>query len=221
MDRIGNRVLHDYRSAMADHDRRINRWREFYRRWRAAVDLPNQGEEQASNVPVPYVRWNILTKWAKEMDSLFGDDAEIVAVPVGPSNYKRDKKIGRYMSWRVFNSMKLLKPFCVFVLRKILFGRSVAFSPWKRDTFEVDGKEVVDYEGPEFQPLWPDDFIVPCEEVENLHEFSFCIRRVRVRPDDLLKGEDEGRYQNITQELGHDHQPGAARHPARIPGRGN
>ena len=119
------------------------------------------------------------------MDSLFGDDAEIVAVPVGPSNYKRDKKIGRYMSWRVFNSMKLLKPFCVFVLRKILFGRSVAFSPWKRDTFEVDGKEVVDYEGPEFQPLWPDDFIVPCEEVENLHEFGSCIRRVRVRPDEI------------------------------------
>jgi hypothetical protein len=48
------------------------------------ADAPAQGEEMASNVPVPYIRWNILTKWAKEMDSLFGDDAEIVAVPVGP-----------------------------------------------------------------------------------------------------------------------------------------
>lgn len=203
MDRIGNRILHDYRAAMADHNRRMQRWRQYFRRWRAATDLPNQGEEQASNVPVPYIRWNILTKWAKEMDSLFGDEAEIEAVPVGPSEYKRDLKIGKYMSWRVFNSMKLINPFCVFVLRKLLFGRSFAFSPWKRDTFLVKDphtgaeREIVDYEGPDFDPLWPDDVIVPCEEVKSIHEFSYVIRRFRIRPDDLLKGEDEGRYQGI------------------------
>ena len=203
VSRIANRIQHDYRSALADHNRRINRWREYFRRWLGSVDLPNQGEEQASNVPVPYVRWNIFTKWAKEMDALFGDDAEIVAVPVGASDYKRDAKISKYMTWRVFNSMKLLIPFCEFVVRKIIFGRSVAYSPWKRDTFEVvdpkTGEEqtVIDYEGPDFLPLWPDDFIVPCEEVRSLHEFSYVIRRVRVTPDQLLQGEDEGRYQNI------------------------
>ena len=203
VSRIANRIQHDYRSALADHNRRINRWREYFRRWLGSVDLPNQGEEQASNVPVPYVRWNIFTKWAKEMDALFGDDAEIVAVPVGASDYKRDAKISKYMTWRVFNSMKLLSPFCEFVVRKIIFGRSVAYSPWKRDTFEVvdpkTGEEqtVIDYEGPDFLPLWPDDFIVPCEEVRSLHEFSYVIRRVRVTPDQLLQGEDEGRYQNI------------------------
>jgi hypothetical protein len=199
LSRVANKIQHDYRSALADHNRRINRWREYMRRWLGSVDLPNEGEETASNVPVPYVRWNILTKWAKEMDALFGDDAEIVAVPVGPSDYKRDRKISKYMTWRVFNSMKLTNPFCEFVLRKILFGRSVAYSPWKRSTFEVGntGKEVVDYEGPDFVPLWPDDWIVPCEEVKSLHEFSFVIRRYRVTPDELLKGEEEGRYQNI------------------------
>jgi hypothetical protein len=204
LDRIASRIQHDYRSALADHNRRIARWREYYRRWRGAVDPPVLGEEQASNVPVPYIRWNILTKWAKEMDALFGDDAEIVAVPVGPSDYKRDAKVGRYMTWRVFNSMKLMKSFCAFVNRKILFGRSVAYSPWKRDTFEVlnprngyKPEEVVNYEGPEFDPLWPDDFIVPCEEVKSLHDFSFVIRRYRTTPDALLEGEDEGRYQGI------------------------
>lgn len=199
VDRLANRIQADYRNAIADHNRRIARWTEYIRRWLGSVDLPNEGEESASNVPVPYVRWNILTKWAKEMDALFGDDAEIEAVPVGPSNYARDKKIGAYVTWRVFNSMKLLSPFCVFVLRKILFGRSVAYSPWKRDTYDVKGKEVVDYEGPDFQPLWPDDFIVPAEEVTTLHDFSFCIRRYRVTPDQLLQGEEEGRYQNITK----------------------
>ena len=205
VSRIANRVQQDYTSALTDHNRRIAKWREYFRRWIGSVDPQAQGEEADSNVPVPYVRWNVLTKWAKEMDSLFGDDAEIVAIPVGPSDYKRDKKISKYMSWRVFNSMKLLVPFCVFIVRKIIFGRAVAYSPWKRDTFEVTNprtgktETVVDYEGPEFIPLWPDDFIVPAEEVSSLHDFSFVIRRVRVTPDDLLQGEDEGRYQNITK----------------------
>lgn len=199
LSRIANRIQHDYRAALADHNRRIARWREFYRRWRAVTGTPMQGEEAASNVPVPFIRWNIFTKWAKEMDSLFGDDAEIVAVPVGPSDYRRDKKISRYMTWRVFNSMKLMNPFCEFVLRKLIFGKSIAYSPWKRDTFEVKGKTIVDYEGPDFAPCWPDDVIVPAEEVKTIHEFSFVIRRVRVTPDQLLQGEEEGRYQGIAK----------------------
>lgn len=199
LSRVGNRVVFDYRAALQDHTRRIRLWRDYYRRWRARVDPPAAGEETNSNVPVPYIRWNIFTKWAKEMDSLFGDDAEIVAVPVGPSDYRKDKKISKYMTWRVFNSMKLLNPFCVFVLRKLIFGRSIAYSPWKRDTFEVAGEDVVDYDGPGFEPCWPDDIIVPAEAVNTIHEFSFVIRRVRVTPDDLLKGEEEGRYQGIKE----------------------
>jgi hypothetical protein len=199
LDRLGTRIQTDYRAALADHNKRIFKWREYYRRWRAMVDMPNQGEEAASNVPVPYIRWNIFTKWAKEMDALFGDDAEIVAVPVGPSDYRKDKKISRYMTWRVFNSMKLIPAFCEFVLRKLVFGRSVAYSPWKRDTFEAGGEEVVDYEGPAFEPQWPDDIIVPAEEVKSIHDFTYVIRRYRVTPDQLLAGEAQGRYQGITK----------------------
>ena len=203
MSRIADRVQIDYRAALSDHNRRALKWREFYRRWRAMVDLPALGEEGASNVPVPYCRWQVFTAWADEMDSLFGDDAEIVAVPVGPSDYKRDQKISKYMTWRVFNSMKLTKPFCTFVNRKLLFGRSIAYSPWKRDTFEVinpktgEPEELVDYEGPDFIPLWPDDVIVPAEDVDCIHKFSYVIRRYRTTPEELLKGEEEGRYQNI------------------------
>jgi hypothetical protein len=199
VSRIATKIQTDYRAALSDHNRRIRRWAEYYRRWRASVSEPAAGEETASNVPVPFIRWNIFTKWAKEMDALFGDDAEIVAVPVGPSDYRKDKKISRYMTWRVFNSMKLLNPFCEFVLRKLVFGKSIAYAPWKRDTYEVQGKDVVDYEGPDFQPLWPDDFIVPAEEVKTLHEFSFVVRRYRTTPDQLLEGEEDGRYQGITK----------------------
>ncbi len=197
LSRLATKVQTDFRAAESDHNRRMALWRDYYRRWRAKVDVPMQGEEAASNVPVPYICWNIFTKWSKEMDALFGDDAEIVAVPVGPSDFRKDKKISRYMTWRVFNSMKLTSKFCEFVLRKLVFGRSFAFSPWKRETFEARGQEIVDYEGPDFDPLWPDDIIVPAEEVKTLHDFSFVIRRYRVTPDQLLKGEEEGRYQGI------------------------
>jgi hypothetical protein len=197
VSRIASRIQTDYKAAISDHNRRIRRWREFYRRWRGAVDAPAMGEEHASNVPVPFIRWNIFTKWAKEMDSLFGDDAQIVGIPVGPSDYRKDKKISVYMTWRVFNSMKLLGPFCEFVLRKLIFGKSIAFAPWQRDTYEVAGQEIVDYEGPGFEPMWPDDIIVPAEDVKTIHDFSWVVRRVRVTPDDLLKGEEDGRYQGI------------------------
>jgi hypothetical protein len=194
VSRIAARVLTDYRAALGDHDRRLRRWATYYRRWRSMVDVPAEGEETASNLPVPFCKWNIFTKWAKEMDALFGDDAEIVAVPVGPSDYRKDKKVSRYMTWRVFNSMKLLNPFCEFVLRKLVFGRSFAFSPWRRDTYEVAGEEVVDYEGPGFLPLLPGELIVPAEEVKSIHDFTYVIRRVVVTPDELLDGMEKKIY---------------------------
>ena len=91
-------LIHEFsRPARFDHllSDRFQGQRAELRRWRAAVVVPAQGEETASNLPVPAIRWNLFTKWAKEMDALFGDDAEIVAVPVGPSDYRKDKKISR------------------------------------------------------------------------------------------------------------------------------
>jgi hypothetical protein len=200
-DRLTQRVLQDYQSCLTDHNRRMDRWAEYFRRWSGTPDQPEAGNEDKSNMPVPYIRWEVVTKLAKTMDSLFGDDAQIVAVPVGPADFRRVKKIGLYMTWRVFNSMKLLKPFCVFLLRMILFGRAVAYSPYVRRTYKVRGKEVVDYEGPGFEPLWPDDWLLPAEEHESLHDFSFCIRKVRVTPQQLLEGEEEGRYVGIKKNF--------------------
>ncbi len=201
LNRLAIRVVQDYRNALGDHDRRIARWAEYLRRWNGTPDDPGAGSEDDSNLPVPYLRWNIFTKWAKEMDSLFGDDAQIIANPVGPSDYRKVKKISRYMTWRVFNSMKLMNRFCVFTLRKILFGRSFAYSPYVRKTYTVKGKEVVDYEGPDFIPLWPDDLVLPAEDHETLHEFSFLIRKYRATPEELLTGEEDGRYRDIKKNF--------------------
>lgn len=202
--RLYNRVITDYRSALTDHRARMARWAGYYRRWRSMVNDPIEGEEEASNFPYPYIRENVLTALSKHIDAIYGDDAEIVAVPVGPSNYKRDAKISKYMTWRVFNSMKLQNRFIEFETRKLIFGRSIAWSPWKRDVYEVldpndnySPVEIVDYEGPEFLPLWPDDLIAPAEDVRSVHEFSWVVRKYRTTPGELLQGEVEGRYQNV------------------------
>src|SRR5579875_3376529 len=199
--KLANHVYTEYRNALADHNARIQRWAEYFRRWRARVDPPALGDEAKSNYPVPVIRWNVSQKWAQNADSIFGDEAEIVAVPVGPSDYRNDHKIGCYMTWRVFNDMKLTNRIAQFELYKILYGRVFAYAPWTVKSFEFPTskgtKEMVYYKGPDFQVIEPDDFVVPAEMAETLHDFSWVINKNRVSPQQLLVGEDEGRYQGI------------------------
>lgn len=203
LSRLVNRIEQDFRGALADHQRRMDRFRRYYRRWRARVDVPAAGEEDLSNFRVPLTQWNVFAKWAVEMDALFGEDAEVVAVPVGPSDQKTAHKIGRYMSWRLFDSMRILPKFTTFEFRKILFGRAHAYAPWVEDTYRVlgkDGKMSTDtwYEGPGFEPLWPDDLVVPAEDVDSIQDFSFVVRKLRLTPQKLMDGERAGRYVGIT-----------------------
>ena len=199
--RLASRIRQDYYSAISDHNQRMVKNQEFMRRWRAKTDMPAVGEERLSNFPLPYIRWNVLTALSKEMDSLFGDEAEVIADPVGASDYRKDKKVGLYMTWRVFNSMKALNDFCVFILRKLVFGRAHAYAPWVRETYMAGKKEVVAYEGPGFEPQYPDDIICPVEEVKTIHDFSFVCRRVRCTPEDLLQAEEEGRCFGIADDF--------------------
>ncbi len=199
--RLGARVWQDYQNSLGDHDRRIARWREYFRRWRQMVSAPKAGEEDEPNFPVPAIKWYAKQKWAQQADAIFGDDAEIVAKPVGPSDYRNDKKIGLYMTWRVFNDMKITNKLLQFELYKILYGRVYAYSPWRVDKFEFETSSGWDeheyYKGPGFDVLEPDDFVVPAEQVESLHDFSWVIRKFRISPNALLMGEEAGRYQGI------------------------
>ncbi len=203
LGRLANRIDENYMAALSDHDRRLVRFRGYLQRWRGRIDMPPLGEEDEPNFQVPITQWQCSSKLAKEMASLFGADAEINAKPIGPNDQRIVRKISRFMTWRIFNSMKIVNPATTFNFRKILFGRAHAYRPWHRDTYyaPLSGggeKLVVNYEGPGFFPLWPDDFIVPAEDAETLHDFSFVIRRYKATPDDLLRGEDAGRYQAIT-----------------------
>jgi hypothetical protein len=206
LGRLANRIRADYFNGLADHERRMVRFQRYYMRWRDRTEAPYIGEEDASNFRVPITQWQVSSKWAKENASLFGADAEITAKPVGPDDQRRVRKVARFMSWRMFDSMRIQNPATVFNFRKILNGRSHAYAPWERETYWVpmaDGSETeqVAYDGPKFVPLWPDDLIVPAEDVVSLHDFSWIIRKYRATPDEMLEGEEKGKYQGITEDF--------------------
>src|SRR6185369_10029569 len=163
LNRLNRRIEDDFEYAVGDHERRMERFRRYYQLWRNRVDPPARGEEQASNFSVPLIQWQVMGKLATEMSSILGSDAAIIAKPTGPSDQRNVHKIGRFMTWRMFQSMRITNPLIVFDFRKVLFGRSFAYSPWRRDTFFVKDPESgaistqVDYEGPGFEPLWPDE----------------------------------------------------------------
>ena len=189
-----NRIEQDFLLDKASHLRYSERCAGWMKKWEARVERPRMGEEHHPNHVVPMVQWQCFNKMARDLQTILGDDAEITAASVGPSDEADVVKIGRYMTNRVFSQMKIVDPLCVFEFRRILNGWAAAYRPWyKREFTTLDnGKptQVCDYEGPGFFPLEPDDLIVPPERgVTSLQDFSHVIRRVRVTVDDLQRGD--------------------------------
>jgi len=198
LDRLKNRIEEDYGAAITDHQSRMDRFRRIARRWRNRYDPPEVGDEDASNVTVPLIQWQTLAGLAREITGLTGDDAEIVAVPESATDEMIVRKVSLFMRWRLLSSMRIVPRLTVFDCRRLLFGRAHAYAPWIVDTYNVPGEgEQVWYEGPGFFPLWPDDLIVPAESAETVHDFSWVIRKLLVKPEDLLSGERKGRYTGI------------------------
>jgi hypothetical protein len=194
-----NRIDEDVRAARSSHSQRMDRCREAYRRWRNRVEPPAAGEEHKSNIQVPLIQWQTYGKWARLIMGLFGEDAEIIAKPTGPSDQRKVAKIARFMTWRVLHNARLLDPICVGLFRAVLFGRAHWYAPWVRDEYRVQGRRQVWYEGPDLIALWPDDLIVPAEDANSIHDFSFVVRKFRASPAALLRGEVAGRYFGIRE----------------------
>jgi hypothetical protein len=206
LERLATRIDEDYQHALSAHEARMRRFVNYYRRWRNMADVPTLGEEDTPNYQVPLIQWQVFAKWAKTMDSLFGQGAEVMVEPVGPSDQREVEKAKRFLQWRVFESMKLVRPAALFFFRAILFGRSHAYMPWQRDLYRVPLKaggwdQATAYDGPGFLPLWPDDLMLPGEDAETIQDFSFVIRKFRATPAQLFQGEEQGTYQGITDTL--------------------
>ena len=196
--RIGHYVEEVHRAAISNHQERMNRFRRYYRRFRGLMDPPKAGDEDASNYQVPLLKWHVFSKWADLMHGWLGRGAEVAAEPTGPYDQKIVERVSRMVTWRIFTYMKMVKPAAIATFRAVIFGRTHVYIPWDQ---EYDKTGRIWYDGPKYIPLWPNDFIVPVEDVCSLHEFSWVIHKERLSPQQLLNGERSERYIGIEKDF--------------------
>ena len=224
--RLRDRLWHDFLAARSDHDNRINRFRRYFRMWRG-LNQTRGTNDVGPDYQVPLVKWNVFGQWAKIMQALLGEDAEIIARPTAPSDAGAAKKAGHYMTWRFFEYMQATIGLAAWVFRACLFGRAFAEIIyeqeyyWERDDAKnVDTKaldeagldwervagtqqidyEVLAYDGPRLRALWPSQIITPAQDnVESMDDFEWIIRRDRITPQQLLDGEQKDKYFGIVE----------------------
>lgn len=203
--RLANRIWDDFLGARSNHEARINKFRHIYRMWRG-LEETRGNRQDGPDFQVPMLKWITYGQWARIMQSILGDDAEIVARPAAPSAEKDAKKASAYMTWRFFEYMKATVALSTWVFRAAIFGRGHAEIPyeqefyWERDIETGEDKEVLAYDGPRIRPLWPSQIILPAQDnIETDDDFEWVMRRDRVTPQDLLDGERRQRYQGIKE----------------------
>ena len=203
--RLAVQIREDFDSAKADHEQRMRRFTRLYRLFRGRPETEGITEAESSpDYRVPILQWQTLSKVAKEISALFGQDAEVIAQGTGPSDQANEKKLGLFMTWLLFSAMAITRKAVIWNTWKVIFGRAIAYTPWVRDTFDVpliDGtrEEEVSYEGPGFDPLWPDHLIVPACDANSIQEFPFAVRRYWVTPDELARGEGSLYNETVTE----------------------
>jgi hypothetical protein len=198
-----DRIEQDFMLSKSSHSRWSERAAGWMKKWEARVSPPAAGDENKPNHTIPLIQWQCFNKLARDMQALLGDEAEITARGTGPMDEASCRKVGRYMTSRVFDQMEIVNPLAVFEFRRILNGWACAHRPWWRREFTTlaNGrpKRVCDYEGPGFFPEEPDDVIIPAERgVLSIQDFSFVMRRYRATVDDLQRG-DGTLYQGTSE----------------------
>jgi hypothetical protein len=133
-DRIGDRIWHDFLGADSNHQRRLEKFIRLWRMWRGLVETKGD-PDVGPDFQVPYVKWFSAAHWARTMQALLGDDAEIVAIPTAPTDEKDAAKCGHYMTWRFFEYMAATSPLATWVFRTILFGRGHVECLYQQDYY--------------------------------------------------------------------------------------
>jgi len=93
------------------------------------------------------------------------------------------------MTWRVFNSMKALNDFCVFILRKLVFGERTP-TPWVRETYMAARRKWWRMRAG-FEPQYPDTSYAG-RGGQNHSRLQLRLRACAAHRD-LLQAEEEGR----------------------------
>jgi hypothetical protein len=198
--RILDHITGAYSDAWQDNDQRIARFRRHFRSWRNKIGMGG-GLVGKSNFRVPLIVEKVLVKWAKTLDALLGDDAEIVAQPTGPVDRMIAEKVGRYMTWQVFNHMDIIEELAKFIFQEIIFGRAHAELYYDLRWLYGPGgaKGELLYDGPRFKTIPMDCFIVPPSAGESTpQDFAWVCTREWKTLDQLLTDEAEGYVTGVT-----------------------
>lgn len=202
--RLLNKITADYDAALTDNQQRIERFRRHYRAWRKKLGPPPQDPLKpiaSSNYRVPLITEKVQTKWAKIMDSFLGDDAEIVAQPTSPVDRQVAAKVGRYMTWQLFNHMSITEELAKFAFQEIVFGRAHAKCEYDVEYLDGPGSDIA-YDGPRFTTLTPDQLIVPPSTNEcGPNDFPWLAIRTWMTPDELLAMEADGHITGISDNF--------------------
>lgn len=204
-NRLHTRIWADAYGARSNHDRRLQKFERILRMWRG-LNVTGGNREDGPDFQVPMIKWVTFAQWARCMQALIGDDAQIIAQPRSPEGDRTSKKVGSYMTWRFFEYMNSLSELAPFLFRAILLGRAhaeVIYEQeyyWERDPKTGIDKEVLCYDAPKMRALWPSQLILPAQDnVQTVSDFAWKIRRNRLTPQQLLDGERRGRYQGIKE----------------------
>ena len=218
------RVLDDWTQDSIDLEDRATAMTRWTQLAAARLDPQDFPEHEASNFHVPLILWQILSSVSTEMSVLFGEDSEIYVIPRGPSDFKRKEKIKRWMTWRIRESLHLIKKYYAAAMMKRQYGTLICCLTWKRKTrkvihlvpktieaFEeqiVDGlvakvpvereeiveeeKEVVEFEGLDFQPENIEDWAVP-KSARTLEDADRLTRKLFLSVSEVLDLRDQGK----------------------------
>src|ERR1700752_1060524 len=104
------RLRNDFLNDKTSHLNWAQRCAGWLQKWEARIDQPSVGDEDKPNHTVPLLQWQCFNKLARDMQALLGDDAGITARATGPTDQAKVRKVGRYMTSRVFDQMELINP---------------------------------------------------------------------------------------------------------------
>jgi hypothetical protein len=200
-DWLRNTVEACFRSAQAEHTERIQRFEEYYRKFRGLRRPPAFGEEEEPAFEVPAIQWMTYATWSRLVMAIAGPNAKIIVKPRGPADQKLVRKLECYMKWLVFEHMKAHIPLWRMFFQTALYGRSHGYLMWTTKTIDTPEGEQEIYAGPELVPLSPDQIILPAGDYASVQEAPWVIRRYWLMPQDLIDGEEQGRFEGITENL--------------------
>lgn len=193
LGRLKNHIWDQFLGAKSNHERQVAKFRRYWRMWRG-LNVTRGSRTDGPDYQVPMVKWITFGQWARCMQALLGDDAEIVAEPRTPEGDRSAVKVGHYMSWRFFEYMQAVAQLSPFVFRSILFGRAFAEIEYEQEFYWVrhqpDDKDLTKaladakaagrrfkrtdsgaidieelcYDGPRLRALWPSQMIVPAQD---------------------------------------------------------